>query len=720
MKRRHFLSAASASSVALLLSACGSGDDDTRLEPPQDEETIVSEGVDPASLSSLPEPQHLPLEWLLEPLSEPLQAAVWIGNAPQPDVPVAFYDVQGQLLGQARTDAQGIAHAQGTARRLVVAQAQTAYGAIEGMHIFSGYSIEPSIQVDPLQTLVLAVTVELADAGQAYNVGRYALHDYFKLPHDVNILALGPHYHLLNQERLCDEWRASGLTLAAYINSLKNDVLTHLDDDSYANTRFSTPPTRKANLAIGWDTDTAAEAAKLARDLIANAIPIPFVSILVGFGLDQLIGLIPRDKGENPFASITDQLVIIQSKINQMDDQIKEQGLRIAMTAMMEHFSEFRAVTEDMRKLLVSEQATDRGELYQANLIKLSALSQPGIPSSRDKLLSAHEKWIGCNEQQRSSVLNELLTVVKKRYYSKVLEDKYRSYIAFYMVHQSNAHLLLACSEIARGRAEGKSIKDVGSALRRIAEDFQGIVTSTLALDVAPMPERLNIDATNKLAWLGVTGQVRELADLWPEGKNASYFDHFEMPYCPDSSTCKPVSIYKNVPGRGLTNWQGPKPQPHMVHSAEQAVSLETFRYLPWRNASKDEIKHLFFDEASKTKQKIDVYASENGFSAIGKDGHTINAFVDHLGQPASISFRYRKAGGGVFSGPEYLDMSCVALANYSFVDSRKASTAYQAGERQNSMAFFPVANLTDDQLKKHVPWLHVAAQRASGAVCPK
>ena len=727
MERRKFLNFGAGSALTALLSACGGGggngsssdaDAPTELDE-TDTSVVVEPALDPTTLSSVPAPINIDLAALLEVVDAPLRASVVLGEAAQVGVSVSFYDAAKNLLGSAVTDADGIAEIQQSARRAVFAEAQTAAGKLYGLHYYNGLESDPEIAIDILQTIIANVILEIAGKPNSYNVGSYVLQDYFRVPNDLNLLNIGHNYELLDQRLMDIDRKKSGLSIEKYSKEISNDIIENINDDNYFNLKFNSKynSSSQATQSISLQrNEIANEIIKSAKTLIVKSIPVPFASDLAGYAFGKFVDWIDPNPGVvNPFETIYASLAAIENKINSLTNRTEEIALTQSINNTMMNFSAFSNLTTELDRLNEKNNA-DRLNLYKKALIDLGS-DIPGGP--RDKTLIAHRMFVGCGEFERSAVIDQLTEVIKKKkFYSRTSENKYKSYLEFYLAKQAMAHIFLGASYIIRAKEYGETTSSVQAKLERLSDDFEKIILSIEELAVPTLPDRINIDHENKLAWVGICQSLYELKDLWPSDREVTYKKPSGRINCAGGSCRVEEITYSKVQGAGMNDWSGLNVQSNMqgTRNYSHAINQETLNFGNWRTPTLSEVKKSFYDESSRLKLKVDVFAASNGFSSFTNNSYyELKAFNNPAtGRLACIPVDFRQAGGTFFVREKYLDLSSVNFENMEIIKSIKATSAYDWGQKRNVYAFLPTMTTASYILEKYLPWLHVAAVRNS------
>ena len=710
MQRRTFLSFGSTPIFAGLLAACGGSGEDASVGPDD------VPGVDPAKLSSVPDTISIDLALLQEEVGGRVRASVAVGAQAQASVPVNFYDAAGNFLGSAVTDDEGTVETDFPARRLVVAEAHTPHGVLLGMRFYSGLELMPVLYVDILQSVFVKVISHMTGR---YNVSMYVLQDYFRVPSSINVLNIGHDEPLLNQTLAHSEWSTSRKPLGQYIDELAADIIDNVDDDSHFNVRFNSQVADDGLLGadlLSVDRDFVKEAASTAVDMIATAIPFPFVSPLLSFAFGQFASSI-FPSGPDPFVEVRERLRKIEARLETIETLITETNWKTARREIARQFSVFVNVNEDLSKLQAAKKRHPDDDqsnsfefrAYKAGLLELTA---SGF-AARNNLRNATRELFGEGEHTDGGAIDYLLEVIrKKKFYSRTSEELYRHYLAYFISYQALGYLLFASSIIVRAQEEGESEDQVRRTLQSIQAELKEVVDRVVAHDVEPLPERINIDHAQKVAWMGSCGLIKNLRYFWPSNRQECGILSPGYP-----STCQDFGY-----GYGQEGWAGPKPNIIFNQSAE-AILQETRNFGVWRNPSKAEFEKSFFTEARYAGKKIDSYAAENGFSCFSSAAKmelkafsnfpskrgTGESYEDDLAQ---IPTQYRRAGYAGDNGAYYyLDCTRFDLRTNAS-HSRNVRNNYFNVTPRSLYAFFPVCSVGDAKLRSHLPWLHVAEVR--------
>lgn len=711
MQRRNFLSLGAAPALSALLASCGGSGDD--FEDPVDTDDGIEEpGVDPDTLSSLPEPIEIDWAYLVEDVSTPIEALVMLGSNPANDILVNFYSLNGDFLGSAYTDHNGLAVSEIPAKRVVVAEAFTPDGRMLGMRFYADFEFRPSIEVNVLQTIVVDVLERIAGQENHYNVGFYVLHDYFQVPHNTNFFDLDHDHPLIDQRLVYEEWKSSSKSLENYIHLISSDIINHIDDSYYSNTRFNTLSKTKATLSSNSTEDIINDIGTMAIELIG--VEFPLLSPLLQFGFNRFMGGV-FPSGPDPLLEIQTQLQELQDSINGISNQIKIDKLDQELKDMNRLFDTFYNTRDAFQSLLSSvtkdgDFSQTRFKIYEKYIEELSTIS---LYSPRADLLTASRLFFG-DSPYNNGVIDAVLQVISKKFHSESSEAEYKNYLAHFLSQQAMCHLFLALSyiivgskQIEKGETTEAQIKE---KVNTVLEDFSKIFERVKKFDVPALPDRINIDVENKLVWVGACHPIHEMADLWPPSEEAKY-----------TQVNYPYDIYK-VQGKGRDDWKGPKIKDHMLRGSSCAqqnycdtdydLSQDAYDFTTWRAPHRDELRLSFVNAAKKSKDDIKVYAATQGFSGFSKRiGKKLNVFHNYNKKTFAVAAgEYRRAGGGVY-GSKYIDYAYVDFNDYEVCKSRDARTAkntgYNNGRFFDSVVMFPVGDISEKKLNEYVPWLH-------------
>ena len=715
MDRRSFLSLGSLPIASALLAACGGGSSsDADLD-----EIIYDEGVDPATLSSVPDEFSVDTGFLLEQTAATVSASVVLGSEGVPGVEVNFYDAVGHLIGTAVTDKAGFVETDIPARRLVVAQARTPHGELLGMRLYSGLELMPVLHVDILQTVFVKVITNMVGR---YNVSMYVLQDYFRVPHNMNVLNIGHDEPLLNQKLVHAEWLQTGSFLENYTENLAADIIDHIDDDSYANLRFNSRLADDSLQTPGLqftEEDIVRKAGGFAVDLIAKAIPLPFAAPILKFGFDQFLG--KRYPGEpDPFIEVRKRLQDIEAKLETIEKLIKEMHWREARERIASHFSVFVNVFKTLKDL--GETDPDQNQsgtyLFEKYETDLLALTDDGV--AENNLHTAKRLFFGQEEFRSASGIDKLISVIQSnKFYSGNSEELFRNYLAYFSYYQGLGYTLLACSYIVRIKNGKEPEEKAKSYLEYLNRELAKTNEAILAVDVAPLPERVNIDHANKVAWIGSCGLIKTIEEFWPSDR----WKCLEMIQRFDDDIC-----IRGAYGEGLSGWKGPNVARQMARK-DAYVSNAILEFGDWRSPSEQEFRLSFFDKAKSSSKKVNVYAAENGFSCFSRLANMeLMAFSDYPANTgksqrlSKIPTRYRRAGSAGRDGAYYyLDCTGFDLetnkSGSNDVRYRYNQFSRVTPPRYDPYIFFPACSVDDGKMARYLPWLTVQAARQKGKI---
>lgn len=730
MDRRKFLALSTHSSLAALLVACGGGDDAAAPLPDHPnavdpDEVILEEGVDPRSLSNLPSTQAADIEFLLQPIHHPVKASVFLGSQPQAGIQVDFYDLGNQYLGSAVTDISGMAYLEGVqARRFVLAEAHTRLGKLHGIKFMSDLMIHPEVYVDILQSSIVATANQLIEQQLEHSVSTFIVSDYFGVPREINLLNVGHNYRLCDQRLMFAEFQTSGQSLHAFTQSISQDIVDHMYELEYKNTKYSQPLLLRAS---STSSDLISDIIGIAQTGLQEAIQLPFVSGIAGYAFGKLMKEFFPTTEVDPFDEVRSRLNEIDAKLDQIKDLINETNYQNKKAALAEKFLDFYTTIDLKNKADADNQhATDYAELY---LKKLGSLTSDIYI---DKYTHANYLFFGCAPYQpEASILDASFAVINKKFYSHTSQQQYQALLEYYIGMQAQAFLVLAgayiYAEFIKPEAQ-RNTQQLSQKLERLRKDFADISRNVTYIASPSLPDRLNIDHKNKLAWVGACKNIEELKDLWPNDKTITYriFSHTERICSPGDGpvNCRNVDIYDQIKhqGQGEKDWKGPIFSAHVVYQGPASMDATLFKMtgFAWRIPSLEEVKKSFLDDANKQNGDIVEYAMKNGFSEYSTlQKKTVSAFFNADKRNfADIPLRFRKAGGGVFSGAPYLDFTMVSFSNFKVVDSRKATTAYNQGADTNVLTCFPVSSVNDAFLDTYLPWRILAKVRTAQSSC--
>lgn len=734
MDRRKFLALSTSSSLAALLTACGGGDDASASLPDSPsavdpDEVILYEGVDPSTLSNLPSTQAADIDFLLQPIQHPLKASVVLGSQPQAGVQVDFYDLGNQHLGSAVTDISGMAHLEGVqARRFVLAEAHTSLGKLHGIKFMSDLMIHPEVYVDILQSSIVATANQLIEQSLEHSVSTFIVSDYFGVPREINLLNVGHSYHLCDQREMFTDFLASGQSLHAFTQSISRDIVDHMYDLDYRNTKYSYSHLKSfQSQSLTNSSELISNIIQITQTGLEEAISIPFVSSIAGYAFGRLMDEFFPITKINPFDEVRSRLNEIDAKLEQIKELINEKNYNDKKTLLASCFEDFY-IAIDLQYKAEKDTAglTDYEDSYFKKLESLTSQIYT------DKYTKANYIFFGCPPYQpESSILDAAFAVINRKFYSYTSQQQYKALLEYYIGMQAQAFLVLAGAYIYeefKKPENQRNLSQLQRKLERLRKDFENISKKVESISTPDLPDRLNIDHKNKLAWVGGCKNIEELKDLWPSDKSITYriYSHSEVICAPGNgaANCRNVDFYDFTKHQGLgeKDWHGPVLSRHVVYQGSKSMISELFNMkgFSWRIPSLEDVKKSFLDDAVKQNGDIFEYAMNNGFSEYSTfQKKTVSAFFNaDKNKFLDIPVRFRKAGGGVFTGDPYLDFTMISFSNFRVVDSRKATTAYNHGADTNVLTCFPVSSVTDAFLDTHLPWRILAKVRATQGIC--
>lgn len=200
--------------IAGMLSGCGDGSSDDPLVS-EDTDVTLDPGVDPTTLKHTPEGIALDIDYLRQTTSQKVRCSVAVGEVMIPNAHVTFFDVTGEVIGEAITNEKGLAETDINARRMVAAEVTTEYGMLYGMRFYVGHEYQPVIYVDILQSIFVSVAKSIKEQ---LNVSAFLIQDYFALPYNLNIFNIGHSYPAIDQRLMAEDYISSGKTINDYIN----------------------------------------------------------------------------------------------------------------------------------------------------------------------------------------------------------------------------------------------------------------------------------------------------------------------------------------------------------------------------------------------------------------------------------------------------------------------------------------------------------------------
>lgn len=739
MDRRRFLRASAHMPLLMLLTGCGSGDDELLQEDnlvPVDQaldtsgEEVLHPGLDPEQLHSYTNHGTLDLQQLREEVNRPLQASVYLGDQPQVGVMVDFFDIDNHLLGTAFTDSNGLATVNGQkSRYFVLAQAHTSIGQLYGIKFINVLMNNSCVFVNILQTTLVQVINELLEKEINHNISISLANDYFQVPRHINILNIGHDDKNINQKKMYADYASSGLQLDLFVKNISDDMLRRLNDESIINNKYAN------HGLMGKHSPVIEDFLDIVQSNLEKAIPIPFVSDLAGYGFGKIVGMYFDFEKPDPFLEVTNRLANIDIKLTEIADLIKDLDFKSSTTKLSEKYNIFdNAITEKekvdefYKKNPSSSAINPHGAYYQSIL---EDISDKGSRGGYFTLMDASKLFFQCgniSDEGTGVVFKQADILKSSRFYSYNSYSLYKSLLEGFIGRHCQSIMVLGVSYIHKAYliAEKRKIDQGLEKVELTPQEHEALKADlNLLIDlvkntsqrikdimVEPLPDRFNIDHKNRLAWIGACNEITELSDIWPSGKEVTYYDQeVTETKCdgPKYNPCRLVTYYKGrkVMGRGDSNWHGPIVKNNMLNpDGPRSVSIEIFNQFNWRLPTAKEIEESFLKDARTIKKDVDVSATFNGFSKYSVDlDKDLMLFKDpSTGKDIFIGVDFRKAGGGIY-GSNYLDMTHIDFKTTKVVASRKATTAYFSGREKNAITLFPVATLPVEVMNKYLPW---------------
>lgn len=712
MQRRKLLLAALTPFVSTLF-ACGGDDHDSSAQDdivpadmPDSPRTVPDEpGVDPAGLSPLPDPIDIPVAYLTEVVARHCEAWVLLGDVPQAQVAVRFFDYEGRALGTGVTDAEGRCTLHGAVPRYVRVEADTPAGSLRAYGLTDGTHIENTITVNLFQTLLLNVAARLQ---APFNVVHYAVRDYFAMG-DALLEDLPADSPVLSQVLMAEDWRASGQPLATYLDALAAELVRHIDVDNHTDQRFQRGDAAGARQAPQESPDDVLpmdhikELVAFAIDLMGDAIPAPFASALfkffVGTGWKEL-----SKSDKDKFGELNKRIQEVLSGIRETLEAQKQSDVLAHMLKLAARFDDFVNYHNTVRDLQVQLDAGQRSEKdfddrmaeEQARLVERNSGAQ---------LTAAARHFFGCDNYDGLSVIQSVITLIKlKKFYGQPSQNLFLRYLAYFALQESVAYMHWVAAVGSVARAKGQSEARVSADLALLHNQLKKIEAMIETVRVPLLPARVAIDWAHKLAWVGTCNDWTDVRDFFTA--DTVLYEYY------DNKTKKTVKIT----GYGIDSYPLMR-KPKDPKAKSNGVPEETILFGQWQLPTVAQVKASFYDDAKKSGKRIDQWAVGEGMS----QGTPFWRFGTN--SPVAVvtaqdnNGRYRKNGywynrGGV--------CALVKFENYA-IDGHywllSCSGDYCAWNGLKwTYAFFPVTTVSDDQLNTYLPW-NRAAKLASCSI---
>ena len=688
MQRRHLLLAA-LTPLTASLSACGGGDDEGPDSHYQPEPTDAADpGVEPASLSSLPRPQALPTAYLLEVVRTGCEIEVMLGSEFQAHCAVRLFDCEDRLLGAGTADARGRCTFDLPVPRYVRAEADTAHGLLQGYDTLDETSVTNLVPVDMLHTLSLLVADRL-DA--PFNVVRYAMHDYFALG-DGGVENYGPDDPRMSQLQMAETWRASGLALSAWLGQLADELVEHVDHDSQTDLRFKhAPDEEKAQLARPplddlVPMDLVDPLVNEVIKMISGAIPVPFASKLASLLLAK--GWKSLSQGDRKTVSAVDiGIQQIQQGIRTMltqQNQTEVLSHMLKLSSRYDAFVTYRKTLADMRAQLDAGKRSDEDYELGVQIENTRLLTGENIV----QLKSAARQFLGCDNYDGISTLasiNKLISTTK--FYGNPSQSLYLRYLDFFLLQHTAAYADYVSVTIADGKAKGLPESFISAELDRIHTELQRVKALVDKVRVPRLPARVAIDHANKTAWVGSCHDWSSFRDFFTRDTVVA-------------------SEPRRIEGTGFDLHL----LMHTRTTGDNGVNQAAINFGKWQHPTVDQLKASFLNDAKKYGEKVDACARANGIGMAVPFTRQGTGTVQAVVIRQDNKSRYKKNGFYYNNGAK---VTLVKLANLSTENNHWIMSCLYENcweDPKKTFAFFPVVEITDDQLKTYLPWLRQSA----------
>lgn len=705
MHRRKILLAALAPAVSSLI-ACGGGGEksewgeDIPVEPNEP-------GVSAEALASLPTPIEIPMSYLTEVVADFCDVQVLLGAEKQAKVIVSLFDAQEKLFGTVLTDADGNARFKGNIPRYVRVEANTLSGPLQSYGLVDQSGVENTITVNVFQSLWLRV----GDRLQApLNVTNYAVRDYFSMGEQV-LEDFTVDSSVFSQVLLAEDWKASGRSLASYLDELADELVGNIDIDNQTDLRFqrnqtialatsSSAVVQRVNPDEVLPMDQIKELVGFVIGLVGDAIPVPFASKLfkffAGMGWKEL-----SKSDKDGFGSIQSSIAEIQSGIREILSAQKQTDVlqhMLKLAARYDDFVEYRNIVRGMREQVESGARTeaDFDSRHEDELNILIA------KNSGAKLGEAARHFFGCDNYDGLSIVQSIIDLVRlRKFYGQPSQDLYLRYLDYFALQQSAAYLAWAGAMALDAKTKGHTASRISADLALAHTHMKRVNAMIEELRVPKLPERVFIDYANSTAWVGVCNDWESVRDFFSTDTQLR-----EDIY--DARTKKTVTGDR---GWGINN------QKLMAKTLEartqNGVPLAAIKFGDWTLPTVAQLKASFFDGGKQSKKRIDVYAYEQGVSQgtpFFRPG--IKSAIEVVTKQDNKS-RYKKNDIWYNTGAV---AKVVKFNNYS-IDNHawlmyyfEGSTAYL---KNLTHAYFPVASISEAKLNEYLPW-----RRSSSASC--
>jgi hypothetical protein len=392
--------------------------------------------------------------------------------------------------------------------------------------------------------------------------------------------------------------------------------------------------------------------------------------------LGQALGLLVSQLPD-PFEMVFEQLAGIEKSITDLTNRHIEDRFVDAKKELADCYVAF-AYVASLKK--------SGGKPYEEALLQLT---DPASLNSTN-LYKAEQRFFGeglyaFSASPMKALLDWLQT---KKFYSRTSQNDFNALLQYFCHHQTQAYLLLASSHLLRAFRAGENQALATEHLAVLSQKMASIAGKIGRWEIPDLPERVNIDHVNHLAWIGACGEISNFLEFMPPDlcwQTHRYYNNIPR-------TCA-EQFLRGSNGSGQKDWAGPIPMVQMM-KASAFVALETreWIYAYWRSPTEYQVKSSFIDDAKKHHKNVDVLAFENGFSCYSASaGMELKAFASQPNSPYSdlalVPARYRKAGGGYLQDSVYLDCTLFDFRNLSG-KSKNIYKAYLSKNHKNYSFF--------------------------------
>lgn len=684
VNRRNFVRFGVSSGFVALLPACGGSDDGL-------DEVIIDPGHT-GELSSLPDPVFLGSEELHKELDFALEAQVLLGRVPQANATVNFFDIHGGLIASGVTDMHGSCKVATLAREFVAVQAVSSAGVLHGMRLHHGLPQKAGIEVNLYQTLA----AQLADRLDVeFNVLNYILQDYFNLNYLDNIWGIGVDHPRFSQERMAQEFIASGKSLSEYISSLVNDIVENIDDDAYVNLRFEREKSDGLLLQDGvpWQAEDFLEISiDLMEKIFQNFAQFPGSSILY----DYFFKLIRGGTGavrEDPLAQVSQALVRIDEKLDQIKLELKKLNLTMVLLALEDVWAQFSS-----RQSLLDNPDIAVSDLDQISdwLLSTEALQL---------LEKSHFIFFGTDgRDSKASIIGPLVEIASaQQFFSIDAQAAYRAMLARFLLVQGKCYAMILAA-VDDAEKLGRHSALIASRRRLCAERMAVVNRNIDLLKGHALPKQMFIDAKAGLAWVGSCNDVVEPREFLRRSVVWSGHPRFPAEVKYGLGTPDGVDNEKFMGELGF--------QEHGVN--RNTISNDIFKP-KWRLPSVNELRAAFYDRCKRSGKKLDVVAFENGvssyshFTRVGDGQRMVTVVTSSINKEHVI--HYEKSLANKWDHYKN-NLGRVDLVRFASNEIARVEVGSMYKVHKHVYAYFPVTDISLDVLNETIPALIYKKQK--------